>query len=139
MSATETEIVRGIGSDYEIKYGFHVPENYFFKSGRGLSHELVDAISSHKDEPDQNEIIDALAADEFRRIQEAVTSEPDQPGRPKTRRPDLADRTGWANPVHPGSATALQVQNGSGERASALDVQQMGTGGHVLGSVSFAA
>src|SRR5213594_58657 len=48
---TESEIVQGIGSDYEIKYGFHADENYFFKSGRGLSHELVDAISSHKDEP----------------------------------------------------------------------------------------
>ncbi len=52
MSQTETEIVQGIGSDYAIKYGFHVPEDYFFKSGRGLSHELIDAISSHKDEPD---------------------------------------------------------------------------------------
>jgi Fe-S cluster assembly protein SufB len=51
MAATETEIVQGIGSDYEIKYGFHADENYFFKSGRGLSHELVDAISSHKNEP----------------------------------------------------------------------------------------
>jgi Fe-S cluster assembly protein SufB len=49
---TETEVVQGIGSDYEVKYGFHVPEDYFFKSGRGLSHELIDAISSHKDEPD---------------------------------------------------------------------------------------
>ena len=49
---TESEVVKGIGSDYEIKYGFHVAEDYFFKSGRGLSHELVDAISSHKDEPD---------------------------------------------------------------------------------------
>src|ERR671937_1085840 len=52
MAVTETEIVRGIGSDYEVKYGFHVPEDYFFKSGRGLSHELIDAISSHKGEPD---------------------------------------------------------------------------------------
>src|SRR2546428_9546863 len=52
MSQTESEIVSGIGSDYEIKYGFNVPEDYFFKSGRGLSHELVDAISSHKDEPE---------------------------------------------------------------------------------------
>src|SRR5437867_5971690 len=52
MSQSETEIVSGIGSDYEIKYGFNVPEDYFFKSGRGLSHELVDAISSHKNEPD---------------------------------------------------------------------------------------
>src|SRR5919108_116107 len=52
MAVTETEVVRGIGSDYEVKYGFNVPEDYFFKSGRGLSHELIDAISSHKDEPD---------------------------------------------------------------------------------------
>jgi len=52
MSQTETEIVEGIGSDYAIKYGFSVAEDYFFKSGRGLDHELVDAISSHKDEPD---------------------------------------------------------------------------------------
>jgi Fe-S cluster assembly protein SufB len=52
MAQTETEIVQGIGSDYAIKYGFHADEDYFFKSGRGLSHELVDAISSHKDEPD---------------------------------------------------------------------------------------
>src|SRR5438552_19130712 len=49
---TETEVVQGIGNDYEIKYGFHADEKYFFKSGRGLSHELVDAISSHKNEPD---------------------------------------------------------------------------------------
>jgi Fe-S cluster assembly protein SufB len=52
VAVTETEVVQGIGSDYEVKYGFHVAEDYFFKSGRGLSHELVDAISSHKDEPD---------------------------------------------------------------------------------------
>jgi Fe-S cluster assembly protein SufB len=52
VAQTETEVVQGIGSDYEIKYGFHADENYFFKSGRGLSHELIDAISSHKGEPD---------------------------------------------------------------------------------------
>src|SRR5881409_2090659 len=52
MAQTETEVVQGIGSDYAIKYGFSVDEDYFFKSGRGLSHELVDAISSHKNEPD---------------------------------------------------------------------------------------
>jgi Fe-S cluster assembly protein SufB len=52
VSQTEAEIVQGIGSDYAIKYGFSVPEDYFFKSGRGVSHELIDAISSHKDEPD---------------------------------------------------------------------------------------
>src|SRR5947207_616039 len=52
MAQTETEVVEGIGSDYAIKYGFSVTEDYFFKSGRGLSHELIDAISSHKNEPD---------------------------------------------------------------------------------------
>src|SRR5437660_10704136 len=54
MSKTENEIVQEIGSDYLTKYGFSNPdeaEDYFFKSGRGLSHELVDAISSHKGEP----------------------------------------------------------------------------------------
>src|SRR5439155_8684596 len=55
VAQTETEIVQGIGSDYLAKYGFANPdeaEAYFFKSSRGLSHELVDAISSHKNEPD---------------------------------------------------------------------------------------
>src|SRR5437764_1138045 len=51
MAITETEVVRGIRSDYEIIYRLHADENYFFKSGRGLSHEFVDAISSHKEEP----------------------------------------------------------------------------------------
>ena len=34
------------------KYGFHDAEDYFFKSGRGLSPELVAAISEHKNEPE---------------------------------------------------------------------------------------
>jgi Fe-S cluster assembly protein SufB len=51
MAATpETEIVAGIGNDY--KYGFHDPENYVFKSERGLSPEAVAAISAHKNEPE---------------------------------------------------------------------------------------
>ena len=51
--ATETETVKQIRDEY--KYGFSNPDeakDYFFKSGRGLSHELVDAISAHKNEPD---------------------------------------------------------------------------------------
>src|SRR6195256_227340 len=55
MAQTESEIVQGIGADYGTKYGFSNPDeakDYFFKSGRGLSHELVDAISAHKDEPE---------------------------------------------------------------------------------------
>ncbi|HEV2591213.1 MAG TPA: Fe-S cluster assembly protein SufB [Gaiellaceae bacterium] len=55
MAQTESEIVQGIGSDYGTKYGFSNPDeakDYFFKSGRGLSHELVEAIAEHKSEPD---------------------------------------------------------------------------------------
>jgi Fe-S cluster assembly protein SufB len=53
VTETETQVVAEIGSDY--KYGFHSPdaaEDYFYKSGRGLSPELVAAISEHKSEPD---------------------------------------------------------------------------------------
>ncbi|HEU5009220.1 MAG TPA: hypothetical protein VFT33_00840, partial [Gaiellaceae bacterium] len=49
-SAHETDVVRGIRSEYG--FGWADPENYFFKSSRGLSHELIDAISDHKQEPD---------------------------------------------------------------------------------------
>ena len=52
-SAHETEVVREIRSDY--KYGFSNPDDakdYFFKSGRGISHEVVEAIAEHKQEPD---------------------------------------------------------------------------------------
>ena len=55
MSQTETEIVREIGSDYAVKYGFSNPDeakDYFFKSGRGISHEVVEAIAEHKGEPE---------------------------------------------------------------------------------------
>ena len=55
VAQTETEVVQGIGSDYEVKYGFSNPDeakDYFFKSGRGLNHEIVEAISAHKNEPD---------------------------------------------------------------------------------------
>src|SRR5918998_5539578 len=48
--APETEIVKGIRSEYQ--YGFSDPEEYFFKSGRGLNHEVVEMISAHKDEPE---------------------------------------------------------------------------------------
>ena len=46
----ETEVVAGIGNDY--KYGFRDEENYVFKSERGLTREVVEAISEHKNEPD---------------------------------------------------------------------------------------
>ena len=53
MSTTENDVVKGIRSDY--KYGFSNPDeakDYFFKSGRGLSHEVVEAIAEHKNEPE---------------------------------------------------------------------------------------
>ena len=53
MSTHETEVVREIRSDY--KYGFSNPDaakDYFFKSGRGISHDVVEAIAEHKAEPD---------------------------------------------------------------------------------------
>ena len=55
VAQTETEVVQGIGTDYERKYGFSNPDeakDYFFKSGRGLNHEIVEAISQHKNEPE---------------------------------------------------------------------------------------
>jgi Fe-S cluster assembly protein SufB len=50
VTTSETEVVAQIGEDY--KYGFHDPENYVFKSKRGLSPEIVEEISAHKSEPD---------------------------------------------------------------------------------------
>ena len=53
MSTAENQVVKDIRSDY--KYGFSNPDeakDYFFKSGRGLSHEVVEAIAEHKNEPD---------------------------------------------------------------------------------------
>src|SRR6201994_1915939 len=68
MAQTENEIVQEIGSDYGTKYGFSNPdeaEDYFFKSGRGLSHELVDAISAHKNEPEWMNKVRHQALDYF--------------------------------------------------------------------------
>ena len=53
MSTAENEVVKEIRSDY--KYGFSNPDeakDYFFKPGRGLSHEVVEAIAEHKNEPE---------------------------------------------------------------------------------------
>ena len=53
MTQTENEVVKGIREEYA--YGFSNPDeakDYFFKSGRGINHEVVEAISAHKNEPD---------------------------------------------------------------------------------------
>lgn len=36
----------------QYKYGFHEPENYFFKSAKGLDEKVVSQISWYKSEPD---------------------------------------------------------------------------------------
>jgi Fe-S cluster assembly protein SufB len=36
----------------EYKYGFSDPEQYSFKSSRGLNREIVEQISKYKNEPD---------------------------------------------------------------------------------------
>lgn len=47
---TQDEVLRSVGSDY--KYGFHdQEESYSFKSGRGLTKEIVEKISKMKNEP----------------------------------------------------------------------------------------
>ncbi len=47
--AKSTLDVREIGTDY--KYGFRDKEDYIFKSGRGLTTEIVTYISKTKNEP----------------------------------------------------------------------------------------
>jgi Fe-S cluster assembly protein SufB len=44
------DTIEQVSTDY--RYGFHDPENYTFKSGRGLTREVVEQISEMKDEPD---------------------------------------------------------------------------------------
>jgi len=51
MSTSETEVVAEIGGDYADKYGFHDPEQFVFKAERGLTTEIVEQISAHKNEP----------------------------------------------------------------------------------------
>jgi Fe-S cluster assembly protein SufB len=46
---SETELLQGMG-DY--RYGFSDPENYVFKSRRGLNREVVEQISQMKGEPE---------------------------------------------------------------------------------------
>jgi Fe-S cluster assembly protein SufB len=48
----EKKVVATIGNDYTEKYGFRDPENYVFKSQKGLTREVVEQISSMKGEPD---------------------------------------------------------------------------------------
>ena len=48
----EQQEVAGINADYKEKFGFHDPESgYAYKAPKGLSREVVESISSYKDEP----------------------------------------------------------------------------------------
>jgi Fe-S cluster assembly protein SufB len=49
VAAAKPDELEGIKDSYE--YGFHDPENYVFKSGKGLDTKIVEEISSYKDEP----------------------------------------------------------------------------------------
>ena len=49
---SEENVVATIGADYDEKYGFHDPDEYVFKSEKGLTREVVEQISSMKGEPD---------------------------------------------------------------------------------------
>ncbi len=41
-----------IGEDYEKKYGFRDPEQFFARTPKGISHEVVEMISQYKKEPE---------------------------------------------------------------------------------------
>jgi Fe-S cluster assembly protein SufB len=48
---TEEEVVSEINQDYATKYGFSDAEDYFFKAEKGLSEEMIRAMSLRKNEP----------------------------------------------------------------------------------------
>lgn len=47
-----TKSLAEIGSDYDSRYGFSDPEEYFHKGRRGLDHEVVEMMSLMKKEPE---------------------------------------------------------------------------------------
>jgi Fe-S cluster assembly protein SufB len=50
QQTSQQQTIDEIGNEY--KYGFHDKEDYIFKSGKGLSEEIVRTISSMKNEPE---------------------------------------------------------------------------------------
>jgi Fe-S cluster assembly protein SufB len=51
-AVAEKRELAGINADYKEKFGFHDPETgYAYKAPKGLSREIVEAISEYKDEP----------------------------------------------------------------------------------------
>ncbi|MCB9129692.1 MAG: hypothetical protein H6647_02020 [Anaerolineales bacterium] len=49
-TTSDREALAGVKDEY--MYGFSMPEEYVFKSRRGLDHEIVDQISVMKNEPE---------------------------------------------------------------------------------------
>jgi Fe-S cluster assembly protein SufB len=49
MAKAQSDVSQ-LGGEY--KYGFHSPEDYHFRTGRGLTREVVQTISEQKGEPD---------------------------------------------------------------------------------------
>lgn len=47
----QNEKLNLIGQDYESRYGFHDPVEYFHKGAKGINHEVVEMISKMKKEP----------------------------------------------------------------------------------------
>lgn len=60
---SDQKLLENIG---QYKYGFHDPENYVFKAEKGLSREIVEQISSMKDEPEWMLEFRLKAYDHFR-------------------------------------------------------------------------
>jgi Fe-S cluster assembly protein SufB len=62
----EERALKGIGSDYAERFGFHDPEtDYAYKAPKGLSREVVESISSYKDEPEWMREFRLKALDHF--------------------------------------------------------------------------
>jgi Fe-S cluster assembly protein SufB len=62
----QEEALKGIGSDYAERFGFHDPEtDYAYKAPKGLSREVVESISDYKDEPEWMREFRLKALDHF--------------------------------------------------------------------------
>jgi Fe-S cluster assembly protein SufB len=62
----QEQALKGIGSDYAERFGFHDPEtDYAYKAPKGLSREVVESISSYKDEPEWMREFRLKALDHF--------------------------------------------------------------------------
>src|SRR5688572_994322 len=62
----EESALKGINADYAERFGFHDPEKkYAYKAPKGLSREVVEHISAHKQEPEWMREFRLKALDHF--------------------------------------------------------------------------